>query len=151
MLLMKHGIIKFCALLALGAALLAIIAEIPDDEARGRYIYAQSEEERRELITAQGVTDFTLISVSDIIIPEPEGKIFGKYVALQRLQELPLEYFSGKAATIYTYDAPDFLSIKNCRIELMVCEGRLAAAGVYEYFAGADYQPLFRQNIPESD
>lgn len=148
---MKKGIIKICALCLLGAGLCAVILRSPKGEAPGEYIYAGSEQERESLLIGEGVGQFKLISAQDIVIPVKDSGIYGKYIALQKLQGLPLEYLRGEEAILYTYETSSFNSNQNSRIELMVCEDRLVAAGVYEYLSGSEYVPLFRQNFLKND
>lgn len=148
---MKKELIKLGALCLLMTVLIVVMLKTPGSEAPGEYIAAGSEEERAALLIMGGAEDFRLISAQDIIIPQKDDGVYGKYLALQALQGLPLEYLGGEKAILYTYEAPGFRSSNNVRIELMVCKDRLAAAGVYEYLCGTQYTALFQQNIPKSD
>ena len=90
-----------------------------------RQIPAGSEDERLALLASCGIGG-VLISEQHITVPD-EDAVFADYIALQRVQQLPLTAHTGEAGTVYTYS----IAGSSLRAELLCTDTLLIGAQLY--------------------
>ena len=90
-----------------------------------KQIPAGTEDERLAFLASCGITG-QLLSEQHITVPG-EDAIFADYIALQRLQQLPLAAHTGEAGTVYTY----IIDSSSLRAELLCTDTLLIGAQLY--------------------
>ncbi|MBR3631237.1 MAG: DUF4830 domain-containing protein [Oscillospiraceae bacterium] len=90
-----------------------------------RQIPAATEDERLAFLSSHGL-EGTLLSEQHVTVPG-EDAVFADYLALQRLQALPLTAYTGRQGTVYTYSVAG----SSFRAELLCAEGMLIGAQLY--------------------
>ncbi len=88
-------------------------------------IPAATETERTAFLRSCG-WDASLFATQTVIVPG-EDTIYHDYAALQRVQNLPLDRFTGERAMLYTYTLRD----SSLCAELLIADGELIGAQCY--------------------
>ena len=90
-----------------------------------RQIPAGTEDERLAFLSTCGM-EGALLSEQHVTVPG-EDAAFTRYIALQRLQSLPLGAHTGEQGTVYTYS----IAGSSLRAELLCADGLLIGAQMY--------------------
>lgn len=83
------------------------------------------------------------ISEKEILIPDEFSDIYEEYAEMQDKQGLPLRKYSGRSATLYTYEVKNY-SHENMKMlaELLVCDDTAVASMVYSEDGGTIKMPV---------
>ena len=83
------------------------------------------------------------ISEKEILIPDEFSDIYEEYAEMQDKQGLPLRKYSGRSATLYTYEVKNY-SHENVKMlaELLVCDDTAVASMVYSEDGGTIKMPV---------
>ena len=135
-----------CFAVLLAVCVLTLRVSPPDTVSIGGGAYPLSvggREDIESFIGRCGYVPDSLVSETEVTVPEEWNRVYTDYAELQRAQGLSLERYRGRSAAQYVYSLKDSESFA----AVLVSDGRIIAAHTCTMIYGDGIGPLITEQI----